>query len=457
MTRRPFSSFPLLPSGVRDHLPLASVRLRAVQAQVRETFVRWGYAGLITPLYEYLEVLERGLGHDRRRETFKFVEPRTGEIVALRPDITPQVARVFATRFAEQPGIVRLSYDGRVVRFAGQGEGGHASADEGPQPTAQADMLGGARRGRARTEPREVFQAGAELLGAAGAAADAEVIALLCAALDAAGVAHFQVDLGHGEIAWATLQEALPQPAAQRLAAACLGRKDEASLRQLCDELSVPEPHRAALLGLCGWYGPLSVLDEAAAVLVAPAARAALVTLEDVATRLCDEGLGARLSLDLGELREQGYHDGVCFHAYAAPVPEAIASGGRYDHLTERFGRAAPATGFAIDLEALLLAQEHGGGAITQDAPRVLVQLDEPVARIVAEALRRVGVSAVRSLPGDETPEARSTYDVRLEHNQGRVRVLRDERVADEFAVESIEGDGGAALVALVAGVLSGS
>src|SRR5262245_10023783 len=110
------SSYPLLPAGVKDHLPEASSRLRAVQQNMRAEFAASGYRWIITPLYEYLAVLERGLGSERRQETFKFVEPRTGEVVALRPDITPQVARLYATRFADVPGPVRFCYEGRVVR-----------------------------------------------------------------------------------------------------------------------------------------------------------------------------------------------------------------------------------------------------------------------------------------------------------------------------------------------------
>src|SRR5438552_14523517 len=111
-------NYPLLPSGVQDHLPEVSARLRAVQEAVGAELERSGYRAIITPLYEYLDVLQRGLGHGRRQQTFKFVEPRSGEVVALRPDITPQVARLYATRYAGVEGAVRLFYEGRVVRFA---------------------------------------------------------------------------------------------------------------------------------------------------------------------------------------------------------------------------------------------------------------------------------------------------------------------------------------------------
>ena len=441
--RRPFSSFPLLPSGVRDHLPLASLRLREVQGQVRDAFARWGYEGVITPLYEYLAVLERGLGRSRRRETFKFIEPRTGEIVALRPDITPQIARLFATRFETHTGVTRLAYDGRVVRFAGDA----GALDDEPQ---DGDVLNSVQRAGAKAAPREVFQAGAELLGAGGPDADAEVVALLCSALRAAGISRFQIDLGHGEIARATLEAALPEPASRRQAAAHLARKDEAALRQLCEDSHVPEAHRAAVLGLCAWYGPLTVLDEAAQVLVAANAQQALTALRETASRLVAEDLGQWLSVDLGELRDQGYHDGVFFHAYAAPVPGPIASGGRYDHLTERFGRSAPATGFAIDLEALLLAKSEGGEPGTVAPRAVLLDGEGPVVRSLADALRDAGLAVIRALPLDRTEAARSAYAAEIELSNGRLRLKCKGVFAGDHDAAPLLSHGYAAVVQLV-------
>jgi ATP phosphoribosyltransferase regulatory subunit len=105
-----------LPSGVRDFLPRAAARRRSLASGVMDVFEAWGYARIITPVFEVADVLERGLGHDARAAAIRFVEPGTGEIVALRPDITPQIARVVATRLAEIEGPIRLCYEGAVHR-----------------------------------------------------------------------------------------------------------------------------------------------------------------------------------------------------------------------------------------------------------------------------------------------------------------------------------------------------
>ena len=116
-------------------------------------FDGWGYSRIVTPAFEVADVLERGLGKDARAAAIRFVEPGTGQIVALRPDITPQVARVVATRMRDVPRPLRLSYEGSVMRMAT----GHGQ--------------------------RELVQAGIELMGAQSPDGDAEVLALASAVL----------------------------------------------------------------------------------------------------------------------------------------------------------------------------------------------------------------------------------------------------------------------------------
>src|SRR6185503_11418169 len=129
---------------------------------------RRGFARVITPAFEYEDVLALGLGDAARAATFRFVEPSSGQVVALRPDITPQIARLIATRYRDEPGPVRLCYEGTVVRLE-----------------------------RAARGQRELMQAGVELAGVPGAEGDAEAIALAVEALAAVGLPRPTVDLDH--------------------------------------------------------------------------------------------------------------------------------------------------------------------------------------------------------------------------------------------------------------------
>src|SRR4029079_18696595 len=150
-----------LPRGMRDYAPqAAAARLRIVDALLT-VFQGRGFSRVITPAFEYEDVLALGLGDAARAAAIRFVEPASGQVVALRPDITPQIARLIATRFRDEPGAVRLAARGAggrtAVRLAYEGRGG---------------PLGGGGRGQ-----RELTRAGVELGGGAAPAGDVEVIA----------------------------------------------------------------------------------------------------------------------------------------------------------------------------------------------------------------------------------------------------------------------------------------
>src|SRR5437879_4983217 len=98
-------------------MPRAAAIRTDLARELGSVFEAWGYRRVITPVFEHAEVLERGLGAGARAAAIRFVEPGTGEVVALRPDITPQIARLVATRMADVPGPIRLSYEGAVYRL----------------------------------------------------------------------------------------------------------------------------------------------------------------------------------------------------------------------------------------------------------------------------------------------------------------------------------------------------
>ena len=157
-----------LPTGMRDHAPEAASARRRIVDGLLATFERHGFARVITPAFEYEDVLALGLGDAARAATVRFVEPSSGEVVALRPDITPQIARLIATRYRDEPGPVRLCYEGTVVRLE-----------------------------RGARGQRELMQAGVEVAGVPGPEGDADAIALAVQALAAVGLIRPTIDLGH--------------------------------------------------------------------------------------------------------------------------------------------------------------------------------------------------------------------------------------------------------------------
>lgn len=376
---------------MRDFLPRAAQRRRALAGRVLEVFEAWGYARLITPVFEVADVLERGLGHGAKAQAIRFVEPGSGEVVALRPDITPQVARIVATRLADVEPPIRLCYEGTVMRLAGE--------------------LGG---------QREILQAGIELVGAPEPAGDGEVLAVAAAALAATGLPETRLDIGHVAPARHVLAAARDEDDRARLAAA-LARKDRGGLRAAARALPAEVAALAEALG--SLWGPADATLARAAALPWPAdVQAALAQLRAVLAafaRLADPPAPA-VTIDLGDVRGFDYYTGVRFAGYAGGAPDAVLRGGRYDELIGRYGRAQRATGFAIDLEALAQAQR----AVGIDAPAMPrgVAVYGPHAAAVARALRARGQRAVvcAERPSDSWLRGAGLDDA-VEANEGDV------------------------------------
>lgn len=316
-----------LPSGVRDFLPRAAARRLSLAARLGRVFEAWGYARIITPVFECADVLERGLGGDARAAAIRFVEPGTGEVVALRPDITAQVARLVATRLAEHEGPVRLCYEGAVYRLSGR----------------LADEVG----------QREIIQAGVELIDMPGPAGDAEVLAVAAAALAAAELPETRLDVGHVAPVRCVLDAA--GELRDELALA-LAKKDRAKLRAIAGKL----PAIASLVEHLGsLWGPAEPTLARALELPWPAeVREALEQLRATLAQFAElAGASPGVVIDLGDVRGFDYYTGMRFAGYAGGAPDAVLRGGRYDTLIGRYGRPAHATGFAIDVEGLAQAQ----------------------------------------------------------------------------------------------------
>jgi ATP phosphoribosyltransferase regulatory subunit len=320
-----------LPAGLRDLLPDHSARLAELAARLHGVFASFGYRRVLLPTLERLEVVELGLSPAAARDVLKFVEA-SGEVVAIRPDITPQIARLYAARPDALPAPARLCYDGPVLR-----------ARE-------------ARAGR----PREVYMAGVELLGEAGPGADAEALVVLARALERLGLRHAVMEVGHAQFAQAIVRAAGLTPGAEHEAAVALSRKDEVSLAALARRGTGARAACDALPSLAGLYGEGALERARRVARAAPAASAALREVEAALRRARARGL-PQVAVDLGEVRELGYYTGITFTAYAPGAGSWVASGGRYDDLLARFGRPGPAIGFGFDLAFATEALERAG------------------------------------------------------------------------------------------------
>lgn len=313
-------------------------------------FEAYGYRRVYTPWFELLGSLERGLSGESQARLFHLVDPGSGEILVLRPDFTAQVARMVAARMSAGPRPLRLAYHGRVARAV--------------------DALG---RG---LSSRDLFQAGIELIGAAGPIAEREVLTIAAAAFARLGRT-LTLDLSHAGILAALAPEGLDAPT--RLA---LSARDEVELARRAPQL----------LPLLSLHGGPEVLPRAEAALRG-APRSVTVALEEL--NLAIAGLGhaphAQVSLDLAEVRGFGDYTGLVFRGYTEGAADAVVSGGRYDRLLGRFGKEEPAVGFGIDVGAVLAGQAPPArrGVVIAGEP------GDPKSEAAAQAHRSAGEPAV--------------------------------------------------------------
>jgi ATP phosphoribosyltransferase regulatory subunit len=361
-----------LPKGARIYLPEEAARKRHVERALLDIFERWGYREIVTPTFEYRDVLSTGTDEGVQDSMFTFVDRETGRVLALRADITPQIARTVATRMRDEPKPIRLAYLTNVFRY--------------DQPQV--------------SQYREFYQAGVELIGIEKPEAEVEIIAMTVEGLHVLGLHRFQLDLCHLDFFRGLLDEIHGDGIVPELRAA-LARKDTGTLERLVGEASPPAAVGDALLALPTLVGGEDVLDRASALARNTRSARAVENLAEVYRLLKIYGLGASVLLDLGEVRGFDYYSGLYFETYVSGFGTSIARGGRYDHMLGRFGYDCPAVGFAFDVGRTLSVMATQGVDVAPAGPDFFIidfTREKTAALSLARRLRDRGASVARDI-----------------------------------------------------------
>jgi ATP phosphoribosyltransferase regulatory subunit len=316
-----------IPSGTRDVLPDEMRELRAMTDRIRAVFEHAGYGEVYTPALEYEETFAR---EDRQpahsvtwanRPAYRMFDEQ-GNVLVLRPDMTTPIARLAATRYAHAEPPFRFCY------FA------HAYRGVRPQ----------------RGQSRELLQAGVELIGAAAPEGTAEILGVLCGALDAAGLETYRVGLGDASLYPELLASfGVPDVARERILTA-LARGDFVGVEREIGEVGLSSEESEMLLQVPRIRGGPEVLGGLSSQLDRAATGMRAVH------QLLAPGVAERVIFDLGLVRSLGYYTGAVFQVYDPAYGVPIGSGGRYDELLGAFGRPLPAVGFALNVERLHIA-----------------------------------------------------------------------------------------------------
>jgi ATP phosphoribosyltransferase regulatory subunit len=361
-----------LPDGVEEVLPARARAVERLRRRLLDLYRGWGYELVIPPLVEFTDSLLIGLGQDLDLLTFKLTDQLSGRTMGVRADITPQVARIDAHSLA-QDGVTRLCYAGSTLHT----------------------------RPKTLMASRSPIQLGAELYGDNSLAADVEIVRLMLATLDAAGLSNITLDLGHVGVYEAVLECAGLSADQEETVFDALQRKSLPDLKLALD--GVDEDAAALIIALVDLHGDESVLADARELFAdkAPAALPAVDALQEVAVDVRRQRPELDIYFDLAELRGYHYHTGIVFAAYAPGHGQALANGGRYDDVGAVFGRARPATGFATDLKALmdlLPTEQESLGAIS------MPDADDPALEAKVNELREAGEIVINCLATDPDP-----------------------------------------------------
>ncbi len=326
----------LLPAGFGDTLPPLAEHEAAIVERLMACFARWGYRRVKPPLMEFENSLLAGPGAAMSAHTFRLMDPVSQRMMGLRADMTPQVARIAASRLAQAPRPLRLSYAGQVLRVKGE------------------QML----------PERQLGQVGVELIGDGNPAADIEVLLLAVEALNAIGIADLVVDLNLPALASAILA-GMPGMTheRQRAIVAALDRKDAAGLAECAGREA---PILTELMTLAG------TVETALPRLIAldlPAPAAMLrAGLADIVAGIRQAAPDLRLNLDVSDHRGFEYHTGPAFSLIGGARPVEFGRGGRYvNHAGEM------ATGVSFYLDILRAASPAAAAP-----PRIFLPLGTP-------------------------------------------------------------------------------
>lgn len=301
------------PRGTRDFLPEEMEKRREVEKRLREIAESFGYREVATPTFEHSELFKLKSGEGIIEEMYVFRDKSDREL-ALRPELTAPIIRMFVNECSRMPKPLRFYYFGNCFRY------------ERPQ----------------KARYREFWQFGVELIGSDSYLADAEVIFLAHEMLKSLEI-DFELNIGHVGILRSILS---PLGEKAEKAMRLIDKNDKDGLKSYFDQLQVDGELEEKVFRVMDLKGGKEVIDEAKEVIDFN-----FSYLEKLLTIL--DSLKVDYTINLGIARGLDYYTGVVFECYAKDLgaQKQICGGGSYELATLFGGERVPATGFAIGFD----------------------------------------------------------------------------------------------------------
>lgn len=366
-----------IPGGMRYHFGREARLRRAVEAAAMAVFDGWGYEEIATPAVDYYALFERGMGRDEAGRAFRFTDA-DGRLLALRPDVTSSLARAAATLFKGAARPLRFCYAESVFR---------------QRPRSHAEWK------------RQARQVGCELIGAGGAGADLEVLAVAAEVLERLGLgSRFRITVNHvGVFNGLAGQLGLDDEAREQMRR-LVDARDAEGLEELLARRADGDSGPALAGRLARLSGKREALAAARGLVSNERTAAALAALGEVWDTVEALGLADAFEVDLGDVSGLDYYTGLIFKIYVSGAGARVGGGGRYDELTANFGRREPAVGFVLDLDAIteLVARDGSGSENGKGASASVVGGESLSGRLLEAKRRRSHGERIRLASGGE-------------------------------------------------------
>lgn len=316
------------PEGVRDIYGDECERKQELQEKLKRAMERYGYRVIQTPTFEFFDTFGKEIGTTPSKDLYKFFD-REGNTLALRPDMTPSVARAVAMHFGKEEMPLRLYYMGNAF------------------------INNSSYQGRLK----ESTHLGAELIGDTSVDADAEMVSMAVECLHSAGLTEFQLSVGHADFFMGLMEAAGFDDEAAAELRELIANKNFFGVEEVLSHMEMEENLRELFHMLGGFYFSIDEMEKARLLAADyPKILAAVVRLEKLHAVLELYGIGKYISYELGMVSNYEYYTGIIFSGYTFGSGEPIIKGGRYDRLLEYFGKSSASIGFAVVVDQLMAA-----------------------------------------------------------------------------------------------------
>lgn len=387
------------PEGVRDIYNDECEKKHYILDRMRQVIQSYGYRFIETPTFEFFDIFGQEVGTTPSKDLYKFFD-REGNTLVLRPDMTPSIARAASKYFPIETEPVRLCYEGNVF------------------------INNNSYQGRLK----ESTQLGVEFIGENSVDADGEIIALVVNNLKAAGLEQFQISIGHADLFRQLMKAADFDAEAEETLRDLILNKNFFGVDEFLERHQVTDDLHSLFSMLGKMYAsPKEWAGMNEIALRFPGVADALSYLQELYELLEVYDVTKYVSFELGLISSYSYYTGILFSGYTFGSGEPIVKGGRYDGLLSYFGKEAPAIGFALMVDQLLLALERQKIAISagQEAEIILYTPQQrKIAATTAEELRNAGKIVRLHLMN---LDSHSIADYRQRYQGQKIIVLEDE------------------------------